>query len=70
MVRFPREVEKVDTKEDNNEAGEERDCICGIRCVEALEKDQRCNDSCGSKSNIIQGVDTAKNDDEVSNNGE
>ena len=40
MVRFPREVEKVDTKEDDNEAGEERDCVRGIRGVESLEEDQ------------------------------
>lgn len=54
---FAREVEQVDTREDNEKAAEEGDCVYGGGGVEALEKEAGGNEGAGCEGYIVEGVD-------------
>jgi len=52
------EVEEVDTCEDDEEAGEERERVDYIGGVEAAVEDERGAESCGCEGNVVEGVYT------------
>lgn len=53
-----REVQEVNTGEDNEESAEQRYCVDGVGCVEPLEKDEGGAEGCGCKGNIVKWVHT------------
>lgn len=52
-----RELEEVHAEEGGDEAGEERDGVGGIVCVEALEEDDGGDDGTGRETDVVHRVD-------------
>lgn len=55
---FAREVQKIDTGEDDEKATKQRNGVDGRRGVEALEKETRRYEGASGESDVIQGVYT------------
>lgn len=53
-----RDVEEVDASEDYEEAGEQRQCVDGIGCVEAAIKDEGSAKGRCRKCYVVDGIDT------------
>lgn len=53
-----RQVEQINTGEDDEEATEQRDRADGIGGIESLEENKRGTDRGGRKGDIVEGVDT------------
>lgn len=57
---FAREVEEVDACEDDEEAAEEGNGIYGVGRVEALEKDEGCEEREGRECDVVEWIDNIR----------
>ena len=53
-----RKVEEIDSREDYQEATEERNCVDRVGCVEALEKDEGCDECASCECHVIKRIYT------------
>jgi hypothetical protein len=53
-----REIEEVDTGEDDEESAEQRDCVYSRCGVEALEKQERRDEGTSREAYIVEGIHT------------
>lgn len=59
-VGLSRDIEEIDTHEDDQEAANERYCVGGRSCVEALEEDGGGNDGGGGEEDVVNWVDAIR----------
>lgn len=55
-----RQVQQVDSGENDQESTQQRDCVDGIGGVESLEQNKRCAQRGGRERDIVQRVNTDK----------
>lgn len=57
---FAAEIEQVYTRENDEKATKEGNCVYGRGGIEALEEETGCNEGACRKGDIVEGVDTGK----------